>query len=297
MATNHKAASVWPAKILHPKLRAAIANGAMSLQDESDLLALLVSTVGGNMGPEQGKSSDSTKLPLTNLHPVSFHGHRFCFTGTFNAGSRSWCQEQVEERGGICVSGVTKKLNYLIVGDIGNENWLHSTHGRKIEKAVEYNESGCTIAIFDEGHWFKHLGDMDVDASQPVFKLEEASPVESGSAMPCVIPVIDGDGKFAIEVAGSNQHQDEIIKAICTNGEMTSSRYVIALLRPDQNTGVSVEIFGNTIGYLSKYIAREFRAALLAGDLTEYAALECSAHIKCHEGHCRVWLDLPDDGH
>lgn len=158
MDANRKAANLWPAKALYPRLAAAIAAGPMSLADESELLGLLVKTVGGNTAPRYGNSSDSSKLPLTEpIQPVSFHGQIFCFTGAFNAGSRQWCHDQVERRGGQPASGITKKLNYLVVGDVGNENWLHSTHGRKIEKAIGYNSAGGRIAIVGEEHWFAHL--------------------------------------------------------------------------------------------------------------------------------------------
>jgi hypothetical protein len=55
------------------------------------------------------------------------------------------------------VVAVVQALDYLVIGDIGNENWAHSTHGRKIEKAIAYNFSGCRIAIVSEEHWLAHL--------------------------------------------------------------------------------------------------------------------------------------------
>jgi len=46
----------------------------------------------------------------------------------------------------------------LIVADMGSRDWIHSTHGRKIEKAMEVKSSGNLIAIISEEHWVKHLG-------------------------------------------------------------------------------------------------------------------------------------------
>lgn len=158
MDSNRKAANLWPAKALYPRLATALVGGKMSIEAESDILGLLMSTVGGNIAPQNGIHSDSTALPLTNPHPnILFSDQAFCFTGAFHSGSRRWCEDQISQRGGIAASGVTKKLNYLVIGDIGNENWLHSTHGRKIEKAVAYNDSGGRIAIVGEEHWFNHL--------------------------------------------------------------------------------------------------------------------------------------------
>jgi hypothetical protein len=43
----------------------------------------------------------------------------------------------------------------LVIGEIGSQDWLHSTHGRKIEKAIEYNDTGAKIAIVPEKHWYE----------------------------------------------------------------------------------------------------------------------------------------------
>ena len=158
MDANRKAANVWPAKAIYPRLAAAVAGGKMSLEAETELLGLLINAAGGNTAPQSGIGSDSTKLPLSDpSHKVTFAGKSFCFTGTFASGSRNWCHEQIERLGGATTTGITKKLHYLVIGEIGNENWLHSTHGRKIEKAVEYNSSGSSIVILSEEHWYSNI--------------------------------------------------------------------------------------------------------------------------------------------
>ncbi|MNF12093.1 hypothetical protein D3C80_2134780 [compost metagenome] len=48
---------------------------------------------------------------------------------------------------------MSKKIHYLVVGAIGNEQWLHSTYGTKIKKAVELREAGAPLAIVSEEHW------------------------------------------------------------------------------------------------------------------------------------------------
>lgn len=62
-----------------------------------------------------------------------------------------------DERGGEIAPGVSKKIHYLVVGEIGNEQWLHSTYGTKIKKAVELREGGSPLAIVSEQHWQKAL--------------------------------------------------------------------------------------------------------------------------------------------
>lgn len=61
------------------------------------------------------------------------------------------------ERGGEIAMGVSKKVHYLMVGEIGNDQWLHSTYGKKIKKTVELREDSAPLAIISEQHWQKAL--------------------------------------------------------------------------------------------------------------------------------------------
>jgi NAD-dependent DNA ligase len=158
LEANRGAMQEWPAKAIYPRLSAALADGRIDEEEEREILDLLLSTVGGNTAPQAGQPSDSTALPLCNPAPsIVFEGRTFCFTGKFSSGSRSWCQEAVVARGGAPADTITKKLHFLVIGEIGSRDWLHSTHGTKILKAVEYRDNGVPISIVSERHWFDHL--------------------------------------------------------------------------------------------------------------------------------------------
>lgn len=73
----------------------------------------------------------------------SLAGQSFLFTGTLNQLKRSDAKEMVEKNGGKIMSGVSSKLNYLIVGEDA---------GSKLEKAKKIN----TIHIISEDE-FLHL--------------------------------------------------------------------------------------------------------------------------------------------
>jgi hypothetical protein len=60
-------------------------------------------------------------------------------------------------KGGLPAPSITKKLNYLVIGSVGSRDWAHSTHGRKIEKAVSYRNGGAPLAIIGEEHWADSL--------------------------------------------------------------------------------------------------------------------------------------------
>lgn len=156
MDTNRAASGLWPASVLYPRLASVLADGMIDPHEEGELLELLLHTVGGN-APMQGEASMSTALPLTKPPPtIDFANRAFCFTGKFFSGTRSWCEAQVANRGAHCCA-ITRELNFLVIGEIGSRDWIHSTHGRKIEKAIEYNERGCRIGIVGEEYWHAAL--------------------------------------------------------------------------------------------------------------------------------------------
>jgi len=72
-------------------------------------------------------------------------GKTFLFTGTLNQLKRSQAEEMVEANGGKILSGVSSKLDYLIVGEDA---------GSKLEKAKKI----ASIQILDEGGFIKMMG-------------------------------------------------------------------------------------------------------------------------------------------
>lgn len=158
MTENKGAANAWPANALYPRISAALADGHMDAAEEKEIMELLLATVGGNTAPLYGQHSNSSTLPLCKPAPiVDFPGKVFCFTGKFNSGTRNWCQAQIIHRNGACASNITRKLDYLVIGEIGSRDWLHSTHGLKIKKAMDYRDSGVPLRIISEQHWFTQI--------------------------------------------------------------------------------------------------------------------------------------------
>lgn len=159
LESNRNATSEWPASVLYPRLAAAMEDGHLDAEEEADIMAMLLQTVGGPSvpGPEEG-AAHSTSLPLSAPPPtILVPDHTFCFTGKFASGTRSWCESMVTERGGTALPGITRKLNFLVIGEIGSRDWLHSTHGTKIKKAVDYRDSGVPLHIISEQHWHQEL--------------------------------------------------------------------------------------------------------------------------------------------
>jgi DNA ligase (NAD+) len=75
----------------------------------------------------------------------SLSGKTFLFTGTLPTLKRSAAETMAEEKGGQILSGVSAKLNYLVVGDDA---------GSKLEKAKKIN----TITILNEAEFLELIG-------------------------------------------------------------------------------------------------------------------------------------------
>lgn len=154
MNENAACHDTWPAYVLYERLHAALADGHLSPDETADLYGLMLQIAAPSGAASIGATTTPTTLPLTPPpFDISYPGKTFCFTGVFDFGTRAECHQAVIERGGHPISGITKKLNYLIIGDIGSDFWIHSTFGTKIQKAAEYRTSGVPIVIASESTW------------------------------------------------------------------------------------------------------------------------------------------------
>jgi len=161
LESNRHAASKWPAKVIYPRIQAMLEDGILDDDEEKELLDLLMDITGAPKVGATGRSASST-LPLDDPPPrVAFHGVGFCLTGQFAWGSRRQVEERITLRGGFVKPNPSKKTNFLVIGEIGSRDWIHSTFGRKIEKAVELREQGHAVSLIAEQRFIDYLvGDL-----------------------------------------------------------------------------------------------------------------------------------------
>ncbi|PQA93140.1 hypothetical protein B0A69_13395 [Chryseobacterium shigense] len=81
---------------------------------------------------------------------IIFENKTFCITGILSRGNRSELQRAIQDKGGIPVNTISKKTDYLIIGDTHNACWSYSCYGRKVEKALDLRKSGHTIVMVHE---------------------------------------------------------------------------------------------------------------------------------------------------
>lgn len=89
---------------------------------------------------------------LNNDENIDFNGKTFCLTGEFKSATKQEISKKLQELGAIEKSGVSSKLNYLIIGGVGSDAWKFGKIGGKQAKAQELNEKGANIKIIDEDY-------------------------------------------------------------------------------------------------------------------------------------------------
>ena len=153
LRSHQEAVQCWPCDQIATRLRHVLADGLISEDERQDLFELMTQLVGGDAGILDGDNA-ATRLPLDRPPPdVLFADRHFVLTGKFASGTRSACQQRIQRVGGTCDNDVTMRTSYLVIGTFGSRDWIHTSHGRKIEKAIDYRTRGATIAIIDERHW------------------------------------------------------------------------------------------------------------------------------------------------
>lgn len=134
------------------KVSAMLEDGVLDKEESEELFGILRKISGDQS--VVGELAKTSSLPVNEPLPeINFEGAAFLFTGTCAFGTRKQCNEATQSLGGVIAKGVNKNLNYLVLGTYVTDSWVHETFGRKIEKAVEYRDSGVPIVILTEEHW------------------------------------------------------------------------------------------------------------------------------------------------
>ena len=91
---------------------------------------------------------------------IDFTNSIFCFTGESTKATRKEISDIITSNGGVFKNNLTKKTDYLVVGNAGNPCWAYSCYGRKIEQAVQMRKDGSRIKIINEVDFWDILEDL-----------------------------------------------------------------------------------------------------------------------------------------
>jgi DNA polymerase-3 subunit epsilon len=121
-------------KAILEELRDAIEDGEISPEEEDRLIRVFE------------KATD----PTTGTHEVEFDGRVFCLTGDFIFGSKAQVASAIEARGGSIANGVSKKVDYVVIGGQGSDKYAFGNYGTKVKKALDMKSNGIEIHVIAE---------------------------------------------------------------------------------------------------------------------------------------------------
>lgn len=118
--------------------------------DEAASLKDTLTSITGGFG-DGGEEHVTTLLPLdSEPRTIEVQGSAFALTGTFNRGTRKTVTAEIVGMGAEVLSNVNRRTDYLVLGHYVTPAWKHKSYGRKIERAMEYRDSGTGIMIVSE---------------------------------------------------------------------------------------------------------------------------------------------------
>lgn len=88
---------------------------------------------------------------------ININGKNICLTGEFENISRSDLEIKLKNQGAQ-IKGVSKNIDYLVIGSLGSERYANGNYGSKTKKAIEMNDKGANIIIMNEQDFLKAAG-------------------------------------------------------------------------------------------------------------------------------------------
>lgn len=146
----------WPGDVIHARIKAVLEDGVVTEDERAHLVKTIEQLLGGQLDRLAGMPKVN-QLALDDLSAVTFPKSLFCLTGDFVYAPRNQCEAAIVSRGGLVSRTITKKLNYLVVGGLGSDEWKHASFGTKIAKAMEYKRAGVPLYIVHEDVWASSL--------------------------------------------------------------------------------------------------------------------------------------------
>jgi hypothetical protein len=154
---NESILGQWPASSIAERVGGILADGVITEQERSDLFDALSQLDGCSQQETGVVSGMATRLGMNEVYAMAFPGMEFCLTGKFIYGTRAKCEAAIMQRGGIMAHDVSRHVDYLIVGALASKDWVHTSHGRKIQKAMDLIATGHHMTVIAEENWVRFL--------------------------------------------------------------------------------------------------------------------------------------------
>lgn len=147
-------AASFPFDVILDRVTATLEDRHISEDERADLLETIDSLQGGSFLEIGAAGGLATRHTFDAPDILPHNRHVFCVTGKFAWGPRKAVERQIKTLGGKTAAGVSKKISYLLVGTFASRDWIGTSHGRKIEQAMEYRDKADGWPqIIAEEHW------------------------------------------------------------------------------------------------------------------------------------------------
>lgn len=166
--SNAYLAGTYPFDEINSLLSSIMADGIVTDDERNTLLAFLSNII------EFKNSLNLTEQDFSDLRKeysvggicavcpdIQFVGKTFVLTGKFHSSGQNELESRIQALGGTTKSGITKKTDYLVVGNAGNPCWAYACYGRKIEEAMQIRKGGGHVVIVNENDFCDAINDAE----------------------------------------------------------------------------------------------------------------------------------------
>lgn len=147
----------WPASVIIERLNNILEDGLISDEEREDLLQTLRGITAPATNPTGISYEASTEVWEDQVDHIDIAGKLFCLTGDFVIGDRNTVDTLLRMKGAELSPNVTSRVDYLVIGTLASRDWLYTSHGRKIEKALLLRREGAAITIITERSLLRFL--------------------------------------------------------------------------------------------------------------------------------------------
>jgi NAD-dependent DNA ligase len=147
----------FPLNIVKRRVADILQDGCITQEERDNFYTTLTEIMGCTFQETGAASGTSSNFGTEEPEAIAFDGATFCLTGAFMYGTRDKCEEVILKLGGKPVSTVSKSVDYLVIGSFASRDWIGTSHGRKIEKALHYQGKGHPIILLTEETWVKFV--------------------------------------------------------------------------------------------------------------------------------------------
>lgn len=157
----------WPFTEIDSLITAALSDGVIDPKEHQLLLSWCgafvdISSHKTLIGKTTGFGKALQGIAATSPN-ITFGRSTFCVTGASARASRSTIEDYITSLGGG-ITGVSRKLDYLILCDAGSKCWAYACYGRKVEEVMENRQAGqCTTLIVAEVDLWDALADQGIE--------------------------------------------------------------------------------------------------------------------------------------